>query len=338
VGRPPSPEAGGRRLISYVIRRLLYSIPVLLAASMLIFFSVAAIGDPLAQLRVNPLLSKETIHRIEERKHLNDPLPVQYAYWLKEAVTNRFGTPLLQPGTRIWDDLERVLPHTLQLIILSEVLALLFGIAIGVYSAIRQYSVFDYSATTFSFLGFAMPVFWLALMLQVLFTNIFIKWHVRIFYTSGLNSDTAGSGIHFWIDRLQHLAIPAMALAFLQVATYSRYMRASMLEVINSDHVRTARAKGLPERTVTLRHAVRNALVPVVTVSALNFGGLVGGAVITETIFQLDGMGPYFITNLLNQDVYAVMAWLMVTATAVIVFNLLADVAYGYLDPRIRYD
>jgi peptide/nickel transport system permease protein len=325
-------------MITFIIRRLLYSIPVLFAASVLIFVSVTAIGDPLAELKINPLLSKATVHRIEERKHLNDSIPVQYAYWIKDAVTNKFGTPLLQPGNRIWDDLRRVIPHTLQLVFLAEILALLFGVGIGVYSAIRQYSVFDYSATTLSFLGFAMPVFWLALMLQILFTNIFLKWNVRIFYTSGLNSEDPGSGIHFVIDRLQHLAIPAMTLMVISIATYSRFMRASMLEVINSDYVRTARAKGLVERRVTLKHALRNALIPVVTVSALNFGALIGGAVITESIFQLDGMGNYFIQNLFNQDVYAVMAWLMVTAIAIILFNLIADVMYGYLDPRIRYD
>jgi peptide/nickel transport system permease protein len=325
-------------MLTYVLRRILYSIPVLFAASVLIFVGVSAVGDPLAELKLNPLHSKVTEQRIIERKHLDDPLPVQYAYWLKEAVTNQFGTPLLQPGSRIWDDLTRVIPHTLQLVILSELIALLFGVGIGVYSALRQYSIFDYAATTFSFLGFAMPVFWLALMLQILFTNLFLKWDIRIFYTSGLSSEDTGGGIHFWIDRLQHLAIPAMTLTVISIATYSRFMRASMLEVVNSDYVRTARAKGLPEPKVTLRHALRNALIPVVTVSALNFGGLIGGAIITETIFQLDGMGFYFINNLFSQDVYAVMAWLMVSAVGIILFNLIADVAYGYIDPRIRYD
>jgi peptide/nickel transport system permease protein len=138
------------------------------------------------------------------------------------------------------------------------------------------------------------------------------------------------------VDRLQHLALPAMTLTFLQIALYSRFMRASMLEVINSDYVRTARAKRVHERRVLMRHALRNALIPVVTVSGLNFGGLIGGAVVTETIFQLDGMGPYFINNLLSGDVYVVMAWLVVTAASVIVFNLLADIAYAYIDPRIR--
>ena len=323
-------------MFTYILRRLLYSIPVLFAASVLIFFSVSAIGDPLAELKTNPLLSKVTVQRITDRKHLDDPIPKQYAYWVKDAVTNKFGTPLLQPGERIWNDLQRVIPHTVQLVLLSEIFALMVGIAIGVYSAIRQYSIFDYLATTFSFLGFAMPVFWLALMLQIGFTDLFLKWHVRIFYTSGLNS--AEKNCTFCVDRLQHLAIPAMTLTILSIAQYSRFMRASMLEVINSDYVRTARAKGLKESKVTLKHALRNALIPLITVSALNFGALLGGAVITETIFQLDGMGPYFIENLFNQDVYAIMAWLMVTAVGVIAFNLIADVAYGYVDPRIRYE
>jgi peptide/nickel transport system permease protein len=196
--------------------------------------------------------------------------------------------------------------------------------------------VFDYAATTLSFLGFAMPVFWLALILQILFTNLFLKWDVRIFYTSGLNSGE--NHCTFCMDRLQHLAIPAMALAVLQIATYSRFMRAAMLEVVNSDYVRTARAKGLSEQKVTFKHALRNAMIPVVTVSALNFGSLIGGAIITEQIFGLDGMGPYFLQNLLSQDVYPVMAWLMVAALGIVVFNLIADVAYAYIDPRIRYD
>src|SRR6266566_4415047 len=269
-------------MVTYIIRRLLYSIPVLFAASVLTFFSVTAVGDPLAALKQNPLFSTQTIHNIQERKHLNDPLVTQYGYWIKDAVTNKFGTPLLQPGTKIWDDLKRVIPHTLQLVLLAEILALLVGVAIGVYSAIRQYSIFDYAATTFSFLGFAMPVFWLALMLQILFTNIFIKWHVRIFYTSGLSSQNPGSGIHFWIDRLQHLAIPAMTLMLLSIAQYSRFMRASMLEVINSDYVRTARAKGLPERKVTLKHALRKPLIPSSTASPPTSALLFAGAAFTR--------------------------------------------------------
>jgi len=322
---------------TYILRRLIYSVFVLLAASFLVFTMVSAAGDPLSELRLNPLVSQQTIQNEIRSKHLNDPIPVRYVYWVKEATTDKFGTPLLVQKP-IWDDLKRVIPHTLSLVIAAELISLLLGVLIGIYSAIRQYSVFDYAATTFSFLGFAMPVFWLALMLQVLFTNLFISTHVRIFYTSGLSSVDPGSGFHWFLDRAQHLAIPVMVLSVLNLAVYSRFMRASLLEVVNTDYVRTARAKGLTEQRVTLRHAVRNALIPIVTLSALSFGGLIGGAVITEQIFQLDGMGNYFIQNLFSQDAYPVMAWLMITATAIIVFNLIADILYGVLDPRVRYD
>jgi peptide/nickel transport system permease protein len=229
--------------------------------------------------------------------------------------------------------------HTLQFILSAIIISAILGIAIGVYSALRQYSLFDYTATTLSFIGFATPVFWLALMLQVLMVQIFLKWHVRIFYTSGLSSSVnAGHGFHFLLDRVQHLALPVIALCALSTATYSRFMRASMLEVLNSDYVRTARAKGLIERRVIMRHAFRNALIPLITVIALDFGGLFAGAIVTETIFTLDGMGYYFVNSLFASDPYPVMAWLMVVATMVIIFNLIADILYGVFDPRIRYE
>jgi peptide/nickel transport system permease protein len=324
-------------MLTFVIRRLLYSVVVLLAASFIIFTFVSVSGDPVAFLRMQPTASEITIQRIEERKHLNDPIPVQYVYWLKDMLTNEFGTTTI--GDRpILPELTRVMGHTLQLVIAAELLAILVAVGIGVYSALRQYSIFDYSATTFSFIGLATPVFWLALMLQVLFVYIYQWTGVRIFYVANLSGVDPGTGIHFVLDRAQHLALPVLVLMVASIATYSRYMRASMLEVVNSDYVRTARAKGLPERTVTMRHAFRNALIPLVTIVALNFGGLLGGAVVTETVFGLDGMGLYFINALNNGDPYPVMAWLMVTATLVIVFNLVADIAYGYLDPRVRYD
>jgi peptide/nickel transport system permease protein len=324
-------------MLTFVIRRLLYSVVVLLAASFIIFTFVSVSGDPVAFLRMQPTASEITIQRIEERKHLNEPIPVQYLYWLKDMLTNQFGTTTI--GDRpILPDITRVMGHTLQLVVAAELLAILFAVGIGVYSALRQYSVFDYSATTFSFVGLATPVFWLALMLQVLFVYIYQWTGVRIFYVANLSGVDPGTGIHFVLDRAQHLALPVLVLMVASIASYSRYMRASMLEVVNSDYVRTARAKGLPERSVTMRHAFRNALIPLVTIVALNFGGLLGGAVVTETVFGLDGMGLYFINALNNGDPYPVMAWLMVTATLVIVFNLVADIAYGYLDPRVRYD
>jgi len=252
-------------------------------------------------------------------------------------VRHQFGTTIL--GSKpILPDLWRVMKHTLQLVIVAELLAILIAVGIGVYSALRQYSVFDYTATTFSFMGLAMPVFWFALMLQV--GVVYVKdWTgYNIFPVASLSSVDPGSGIHFWIDRAHHLVLPVIVLMIASIATYSRFMRASMLEVINSDYVRTARAKGLTEQKVTMRHAFRNALIPLVTLVALNFGALLGGAIATETVFSLDGMGLYYIRALGQNDPYPVMAWLMITASMIIIFNLLADIAYGYLDPRVRYD
>ena len=324
-------------MFTYVVRRLLYSTVVLFAASILVFWGMSLVTSPIGFLRMQPNFSEQTIQNIAERKHLNDPIYIRYGYWIKDVFTNKFGTETVS-DLPIWPDLQRAMGHTLQLIIAAEIIAILLAVAIGVYSALRQYSVFDYAATTFSFVGLSIPVFWLALMLQILFVNIYLTWDLRIFYVASLNSVDPGKGLDFVLDRAQHLALPIIVLAVANIATYSRFMRASMLEVVNSDFVRTARAKGLPERRVTMKHAFRNALIPLVTLVALNFGGLLSGAVITETIFALDGMGLYFITKLNAGDPYPVMAFLMVTAVFVIIFNLIADLAYGWLDPRVRLD
>jgi peptide/nickel transport system permease protein len=324
-------------MLTYIVRRFLYSIPVLVAASFLIFTFTTTTSDPLSELRQVRNVTENAIALITKEKHLDRPVIVRYGYWVRDAVTNKFGTTIF--GDRpIWDDLKRVLPNTLQLLLSAEIFSVLFAIAIGVYSAIRQYSVFDYLATSFSFLGLAVPVFWLALILQVVFTNIFLKWDIRIFYTAQLSSVEPGHGLHFLIDRIQHLALPVTTLVVVNVAGYSRYMRASMLEVVNSDYVRTARAKGLTERRTIMKHAFRNALIPLTTLVALDLGLLFGGAVITETIFALDGMGLYFIHALDDGDPYPLMAWLMITAVMIVIGNLIADVVYGFLDPRIRYE
>jgi peptide/nickel transport system permease protein len=321
-------------MLTYIVRRVLYSIPVLIVSSFLIFTFVSLAGDPLAKLRQNPQFSQVTLQHLTHEYHLDRPIPVRYGYWLEDVVLHKFGSSLAtqQP---IWPDLERVMGHTAQLIITSEILALMLGIAVGIFSAIRQYSVFDYTFTSVSFLGFAMPTFWLALLLQILFVDIYLKWHIRIFYTAGLNSPGEGT----WsLDRLQHLALPIMTLCIISFAVYSRFTRASMLDVINADYVRTARAKGVAESKVIRRHVLRNALIPVTTVATLNFGALLAGAIITETVFSLDGMGFYFFNKLQTLDLYPIMAWLLVTSVFVILFNLIADILYGYLDPRIRYD
>ena len=321
-------------MLTYIIRRALYSIPVLIVSTFLSFTFVSLAGNPTVALRANPRFSPQTLHNIYLQNHLNRSIPVRYWFWVEDVFTHRLGNSLstFQP---IWPDITRTMGHTAQVIIISEVLALILGVAVGIFSAIRQYSFFDYTFTTISFLGFAMPTFWLALLLQIVFVDIYLKWNVRIFYTSGLNNPGKGT----WsIDRLQHIALPVMTLCIISFALYSRYMRASMLDVINTDYVRTARAKGVPERRVVMRHVFRNALIPITTIAALNFGALLGGAIITETVFSLDGIGYYFIQKLQAADLYAVMAYLLITAVAIILFNLIADILYGYLDPRIRYD
>jgi peptide/nickel transport system permease protein len=324
-------------MLSYIVRRLLYSIPVLVAASFLIFTFTVTTSDPLSNLRMVRNVNENAIALITKEKHLDRPVIVRYGYWVRDAVTDKFGTTIF--GDRpIWNDIKRVVPNTLQLLLSAEIFSVLFAVALGVYTAIRQYSVFDYLTTSFSFLGLAVPVFWLALILQVVFTNMFLKWDVRIFYTAQLSSVDPGTGIHFLLDRIQHLVLPVTTLVVVNVAGYSRYMRASMLEVINSDYVRTARAKGLTERRTIMKHAFRNALIPLTTLVALDLGLLFGGAIITETIFALDGMGLYFIHALADGDPYPLMAWLMIVAVMIVIGNLLADIVYGFLDPRIRYE
>ena len=319
---------------TFIARRMLYSIPVLIAASMLVFFGMSLVTDPLSQLRLIPNMSQETLQNIIDRKHLDDPIIVQYGFWVKDMVFDQFGNSAIGDNP-IWPDLKRAIGNTLQLVLISEAIAVVLAVILGVLSAKKQYSFFDYTTTTISFFGFSVPIFWFALILQALVTTFFLKTGIRLFYTFGQSNLGAANP---FLDRIQHMALPIITLAYVNVATYSRYQRASMLDVLHSDYIRTARAKGLSERTVTMKHGLRNALIPIVTVAALNFGGVLGGAVITETIFAWPGMGKFFIDSLIRGEIYTLMAWLMVTAIAVIVMNLIADIIYGWLDPRIRYD
>jgi peptide/nickel transport system permease protein len=324
-------------MVTYIVRRLLYSIPVLFVSSFLIFTFVSTTTDPLEAVKMQPNVNQAAIQLVEKQNHLKDAIVVRYGYWVRDAFTNSFGKSILGERPILPDMLNR-LKVTLQLIIAAELLTLLLAIGVGVYSAIRQYSVFDYSMTTMSFLGLAIPVFWLGLILQIIFVNIFNKWGIRIFYTSGLDNINPGHGIHFLAQRVQHLVLPVLTLSVISIAGYSRFMRASMLEVVNADYIRTARAKGLIERRVIFRHAFRNALIPLVTLAAIDFGTLFGGTVITETVYGLPGMGRYFIDALSYGETYEIMAWLMLTAAMIVLFNLIGDVLLGFLDPKIRLE
>ncbi|HWX09625.1 MAG TPA: ABC transporter permease, partial [Gaiellaceae bacterium] len=237
-------------MLTYITRRILYSIPVLAVSSFISFTFVSLAGNPLDNLRANPRVTPGIIKHLEHVYHLDQSIPVRYGYWLKDVFVHKLGVSL-NTSQPIWPDISRAMGHTAQVILIAQITALVLGVAVGIFSAIRQYSVFDYTFTTVSFLGYAMPTFWLALLLQIVFVDIYLKWHVRIFYTSGLNS----TGSATWsLDRLQHIALPVATLAIVSFALYSRFMRASMLDVINTDYVRTARAKGLPERLVIMRH------------------------------------------------------------------------------------
>ncbi len=321
-------------MLAYVARRVLYSIPVLIVSSFLSFTFISLAGDPSANIRASPNYSPQTLALLQHQYHLDRSIPVRYGYWVQDVFEHKLGSSL-RTAQPVWPDIRRTFGHTAQVILISETLAVLLGVLVGIFSALRQYSFFDYLTTSASFVSLAMPTFWLALLLQILFVDVYLRWHVRIFYTSGLNNPGRGT----WsLDRLQHIALPVLTLTVISFAIYSRFMRASMLDAINSDYVRTARAKGIAEYKVILRHVVRNALIPLVTVISLTFGGLLGGAIVTETVFTLDGMGYFFITKLGQLDLYAVMGYLLVTSVIIIVCNLLADVLYGYLDPRIRLD
>jgi peptide/nickel transport system permease protein len=324
-------------MLTYVLRRLLYGVPVIALSSFLIFVFVSTTTDPLETVRLNPRASKSSVDLVVKEHHLDQPVVVRYGYWVRDVFTKSFGTTILT-NRPILPDIKRVLGNTVQLVLAAELLTLFLAICIGVYSALRQYSLFDYSATTLTFLGLAIPTFWLGLIFQIVFTNVFLHWHVRIFYTGSLSSVDPGHGFHFFVDRVQHLVLPVLTLALVNIAGYSRFMRASMLEVINADYVRTARAKGLVERRVVLRHAFRNALIPLLTLVAIDFGTLLGGAVVTETIYGLDGMGLYFINAVNSGETYSIMAWLLIVATMVVIFNLVGDILLGVIDPRIRLD
>jgi peptide/nickel transport system permease protein len=322
-------------VFTYIVRRILYSIPVLFLSTYISFLFVAFAGDPTANLRQNPHIPPQTILNVIHQNHLDITPFLRYFYWVRDAFTQKLGHSLLT-NRPIWPDLSAAMWNSAQFLLIAWVVSIVLGIAVGVYSAIKQYSFFDYTFTSLSFLGFAMPTFLLALLLQMLFTNLYTHWHIRVFYTAGLNS--VPNGPQWSWDRLQHIGLPVITIATISFAVYSRYMRASMLDVINSDYVRTARAKGVAEWRVISRHVMRNALIPIVTIAALDIGGILGGAIVTETIFTLNGMGYYFITALINADAYQVMAYLLVVAVFIILFNLIADVLYGVLDPRIRYD
>ena len=384
----------------FILRRLLIAIPILFLSSILVFVLVVNAGDPLENLRSRPN-SQQLIEQKTSAYHLDQPVVQRYLTWAKGFLQGDFGKDAT--GQEVRPKLTRALWITMRLVIAAALIAVVLGITVGVVSAIRQYTLFDYGSTFLAFLFFAMPVFWFAVLLKEFGAIKLNNWlqHPGVSVIGGIlvvavcaglasiifnigekksrrrGFIAAGCGAAFglvlvgllatwfanhtftrWVstigpespnftgsifarlgDYAGHMILPTITLAVISFATYSRFQRASMLDTLSSDYVRTARAKGLSNKRVVVRHAFRTALIPVVTLMAIDFGLLLGGAIITETVFQWRGMGTLFYNSILRDiDVNTAMACLMVTAILVIVFNIIADIAYAYLDPRIRID
>lgn len=324
-------------MLRYIARRLIFSIPVLLIASISVFYIVRATTSPLGALAGNTRIQPEDVERYKRDLGLDKSGFEQYTTWLGHFVTGRWGESLITHRP-VAPDIKESLANTLVLGITALSFSLLVGIAIGLVAAVRQYSPFDYVATGGAFFGLSMPPFWFGLILQIFFGLYLTSWlnlNEPVFFIAGMFRPGA-TGFDL-MDRVRHLALPVMTLSVQIIAVYSRYLRSSMLEVLNSDYLRTARAKGVPERRVLVRHGMRNALIPLTTQVAIDIGSLAGGLVVTETIFQWPGMGMLFIRAIRLGDYAVVLPWLMVVVGAVILLNLVADILYGFLDPRIRY-
>jgi peptide/nickel transport system permease protein len=310
----------------YLIRRLLISAITLVAISMVIFFILAmAPGDPLAGFAANPNVPPELRQRLREQMGLEDPIPEQYARWSTQYIQGNWGISYTTRSSAMDYVLGR-LPVTLKIVGSAYLISILIAIPVGVISAIKQYSWFDNIATTFAFLGFSLPTFFTGIVLIYIF-SVKLEWLPFVY---------DGTVQGFW-PNLKQSIMPITVLALAGAGSLTRFVRASMLEVIALDYVRTARAKGMKERSVIVFHAMRNALIPVVTIIALQMPGVVGGAVITEQIFRIPGIGSALVQGIQEKDVPVVMAISFGTAILVVIFTLIADLLYAGLDPRIKY-
>jgi len=382
-------------VLAFVIRRLVVTIPILILSTMLAFVLVTMSGDPLEDLRTTQNPNKEQlIAQRTQQLHLNDPLPERYVKWVGGVLHGDFGQN--KQGQDVKSLLWGAMGITVRLILAATILSIVIGVVIGVISALRQYTGFDYASTFLSFLFFAMPVFWFAVLLkqfgaiemndwlhnpgigiggyvvvtllvaglthslyrrnktkQLMYTltsivgtlvglfladlwlsnQTFSRWIATV---GPSTPNFSGSFLAQMGDHLGHMILPTITLAVVSSAVYSRFTRASMLETLKADYVRTARAKGLSDARVVSKHALRTALIPITTLVALDFGAILAGAVITENVFGWKGMGSLFVNGLRTVDPNPVLGFMVITGFCVVIFNLIADIAYAYLDPRIR--
>lgn len=319
----------------YIIKRLIAMIPLFIGITLITFTVIhLAPGEPVEmQTALNPKVSRETRERLRKFYGLDQPLPVQYATWVKRLVRLDFGRSFAPDGRPVMDKIRERLPVTISINLIVLILEFSLAVPIGVIAAIRRDTLLDRGITLMVFLGFSIPTFWFALLLMYLF-GVKLEW----LPISGLRSLRGGGETLFMtiVDYGRHLVLPIAVATFGSLAGLSRYVRTSMLDVLGQDFIRTARAKGVPEKVVIRRHALRNALMPVVTLLGFSIPGLIGGSVIFETIFGIPGMGQLFYQGVMARDYPLVMGILVIGSILTLLGNLVADLLYGVTDPRIR--
>ena len=316
---------------NYLLRRLIIAVPSLLGISLILFVLLAlAPGDPFGELATNPNIPPEVREALRVKFGIDDPIFVRYVRWLVAMLRGDWGFSF---ASRVDVDtliLQRI-PATLYVVGSSQLVALLVALPVGVYAAVRPYSIFDQIANTFAFIGFSLPTFFTGLLLILIF-SVNLGWLPFVYRT-----DIAATGWQWYWEYIKQAIMPVTVLGLFQAASYTRYVRSAVLDVIRLDYVTTARSKGLDESKVIIKHVVRNALIPVVTLVALQMPSVFGGAIVTEQIFRIPGIGSLLISAILANDTPVIMAVAFVFACLVLLFNLLADIIYVWLDPRIAY-
>jgi peptide/nickel transport system permease protein len=315
----------------YVLRRLLIAIPSLLGISLVLFVVLAlAPGDPFSDLATNPNVPPEVGMALRAKFGLDDPVYLRYLHWLVAMTQGDWGFSFVSRVNVDTLILQR-LPTTLYVIGSAQLLALLVAIPVGVYAAMKPYSIFDQIANTFAFIGFSLPTFFTGILFILIF-SVKLDWLPFVYTT-----DIKATGLRWVLEELRQAIMPIMVLGLFQAASMTRFVRSAMLDVIRLDYITTARAKGLGRARVMIKHVMRNAMIPVVTLIALQTPAVFGGAIVTEQIFRVPGIGSLLITSILANDTPVVMAVTFVFACLVVLFNLIADVLYGWLDPRISF-
>ncbi|MET4255402.1 peptide/nickel transport system permease protein [Bradyrhizobium sp. S3.12.5] len=313
----------------YVLRRLMIAIPSLLGISLVLFVVLAlAPGDPFSELATNPNVPPEVQQALRARFGLDDPIYLRYLHWLNAMLHGDWGFSFVSRMNVDTLILQR-LPATLYVIGSAQILALLIAIPVGVYAATKPYSLFDQIANTLAFVGFSLPTFFTGILFILIF-SVTLDWLPFVYTT-----DIKATGIHYVLEMIRQAIMPVAVLGLFQAASMTRFVRSAMLDVIRLDYVTTARAKGLGQANVIVKHVMRNAMIPVVTLIALQMPAVFGGAIVTEQIFRIPGIGSLLISSILSNDTPVVMAVTFVFACLVVLFNLIADVLYGWLDPRI---